>query len=44
MEIASAEACMSQRREQLQPGWKMLFFIECHEMLGCREGHEKEKV
>lgn len=44
MEIASVEARVSQRREQLQSGWKSLFLLKCCEMPGCGEGHEKDKV
>lgn len=35
MEIVSAEAHMSQRREQLQPGWKTLFLLNATQCWGA---------
>ena len=43
MEIASVEAPVSQRREQLQSGWKTLFLLKCCEMLGAEKVTRREK-
>ena len=43
MEIASGEALVSQRREQLQSGWKTLFLLKCCEMLGAEGVMRKQR-